>query len=173
MKKEKSNYENLKTMKHGIGSIKALKIVENFLPANQVNGVIHIKQLLTLKESLGNINKPADLFRNIKTISIDYSQEHFLVFYLDTRNVLIDTEVVFKGGLNITVICPKTLFRKALLKKSNSIIVAHNHPSGNLKPSDEDMTTFRDLQKAGELIDVPVLDSIIFNERSFYAMSMR
>ena len=147
--------------------------MRSFSQINPLNEVIHIKQLLTLKESLGNINKPADLFRNIKTISIDYSQEHFLVFYLDTRNVLIDTEVVFKGGLNMTAICPKTLFRKALMKKSNSIIVAHNHPSGNLKPSEEDLTAFSDLQKAGELIDVPVLDSIIFNERSFYAMSMR
>jgi len=60
MKKEKSNYKNLKTMKHGIGSTKAYKIVENFPLANQVNEVIHIKQLLNLKESLGNINKPAD-----------------------------------------------------------------------------------------------------------------
>ncbi len=160
-------------MKHGIGFTKALKIMENFIPANQVSGVIHIKQLLTLKESTGNINKPADLFQNIKSISIDYSQEHFLVFYLDTRNILIDTEVVFKGGLNMTAICPKTLFRKALLKKSNSIIVAHNHPSGNLKPSEEDISTFEGLQKAGELIDVHVLDSIIFNRKEYYSMNMR
>jgi DNA repair protein RadC len=131
-----------------------------------------MKQLLNLKENTGSINSPTDLFGKIKTISIDYSQENFLVFYLDTRKVLIDTEVVFLGGLNSCLICPKTLFRKALVKKSTSIIVAHNHPSGNLKPSEEDISIFDKLQEAGELIAVEVLDSIIFNENSYYAMSI-
>ncbi len=131
-----------------------------------------MKQILILKENKGFTN-PTEVFKNIQKIKIDYSQENFLILCLDTKNKLIYSEVIFKGGLNASLICPKTLFRKALLKNSNSIIIAHNHPSNDLNPSYEDKEVFNRLKDAGEILDLKVLDSIIFNKKEFYSLTDR
>ena len=130
-----------------------------------------MKQLIILKENQSAIKEAKTLFQNIKKIDIDYKQENFIVFYLDTRNKLIDSEVLFKGGLNACVIDLKTIFRKALLNNSCSIIIAHNHPSGDLNPSDEDKEIYLRLKEAGELLTLKCLDSIIFNKNSFFSLN--
>lgn len=129
-----------------------------------------MKELIILDNNDGGINTPRKLFKMINEINIDYNQENFLVFYLDSRNKIINSEILFKGGLNSCLIDVKTLFRKALIHNSNAIIVAHNHPSNNIEPSDEDIEVFEELQKAGKLIQLEVLDSIIFNEKEFYSI---
>ena len=67
------------------------------------------------------------------------------------------------------MICPNTLFRKALLNNSDKIIVAHNHPSGDLTPSGEDVMIFQKLKEGGEVIELKVIDSIIFNKEGYYS----
>ena len=129
-----------------------------------------MKEVLILNEPTGQILEARSLFKATKKINIDYTQENFIVFYLNTKNQVIDAEIVFKGGLNSCIICPKTIFRKALLKNSNSIIIAHNHPSECLEPSDADKDIFRYLKEAGELLLIKVLDSIIFNKKEFYSI---
>ena len=129
-----------------------------------------MKQILILKENKG-FSSALEVFKDIQKINIDYKQENFLILCLDTKNKLIHSEVIFKGGLNACLICPKTLFRTALKYNSDKIIVAHNHPTGDLKPSDEDKQIFKQLQEAGEIIDLKVLDSIIFNEKEFYSLN--
>ena len=126
--------------------------------------------LLTLKETQGAITSASKLFEKIGKINIDYSQENFILFYLDTKNKVIDSEVLFKGGLNSCVIDPKTIFRKALTYNANAVIMAHNHPSGDLNPSYEDIRAFENLRQAGEILLLKFLDSIIFNETQFYTM---
>ena len=128
-----------------------------------------MKQILTLKENKGFTNS-AEVFKSIKKIDIDFKQENFLILCLNTKNKLIHSEVLFKGGLNACLICPKTLFRIALKYNSNSVILAHNHPTEDLTPSYEDTDIFKRLVKAGETIDIKVLDSIIFNEKEFYSL---
>lgn len=110
-----------------------------------------------------------DVFDKIKTIDIDYTQENFLVFYLNTKNKIINEEVLFKGGINACLVCPNTLFRKALLNNSDKIIVAHNHPAGDLTPSGEDIMIFQKLREGGEVIELKVIDSIIFNKEGYYS----
>ena len=129
-----------------------------------------MKQLIQLKEPIGEITNPIDLFNKIKKINIDYEQENLIAFYLNTKNQIINNEVVFKGGLNNCLIDPKTLFRKALLNNAYSIIIAHNHPSGSLKPSPEDIETTDTLKQAGDLISIQLLDQIIFNKKEFYSL---
>lgn len=101
---------------------------------------------------------------------MDYNQENFLVVFLDTKNRAITIEVMFKGGLNACLVDPKIIFKQALLTKANAIIVAHNHPSGDLEPSSEDMEIYKQLKKCGEILQLKVLDSIIFNKKEFYSM---
>ena len=86
-----------------------------------------MKQLLELKEPTGAITSPAELFKKIRRIKIDYAQENFIAVFLDAKNRIIDSEILFKGGLNSCLIDPKTLYRRALLHNAHAIIVAHNH----------------------------------------------
>ena len=129
-----------------------------------------MKQILILKEPLGAITESSSLFNNIKKIDIDYKQENFLLFCLNSKNKVIHSEVIFKGGLNSCIICPKVLFRKALKYNSNSVIIAHNHPSGDLNPSDEDLSIFKKLKDSGDILQLSVLDSIIFNKKEYYSL---
>jgi len=130
-----------------------------------------MKEVIILKESTGVIREARDIFKNIKEMNIDYAQENFIVFFLDSKNKIINAEVLFKGGLNSCLIDPKTIFRIALLHNSNGIIVAHNHPSGDLTPSDEDKNIYESLQMSGEFLDLRCMDSIIFNEKEYYSMN--
>jgi DNA repair protein RadC len=129
-----------------------------------------MKQVFIIHEPIGNIKNSKELFEKIKIINIDYTQENFLVFYLNTKNKIIDSEILFKGGLDCCVVDPKTIFRKALMHNAKNIIIAHNHPSEDLKPSCEDKEIYNRLKEAGEMLALNVLDSIVFNEKEFYSM---
>jgi DNA repair protein RadC len=128
-----------------------------------------MNQVFILKESTSSIKEASDLFKKIKRIKIDYSQENFILFCLNSRNEVVNSKVLFKGGLDCCISDPKTIFREALLNNSCKIIVAHNHPSGNLKPSGEDLENKIILERAGDLISIKVLDFIIFNKKEFYS----
>lgn len=111
-----------------------------------------------------------DVFNKIITIKgIDYEQENFIVFFLDVKNEIIKEEVLFKGGISACLVCTNTIFKKALINNSDKIIIAHNHPSSNLDPSDEDILIFKKLREIGEILNICVLDSIIFNKEGFYS----
>lgn len=130
-----------------------------------------MNQIFILKEAENKINLPSDLFRNIKKIKIDFKQENMLLFCLNTKNQILHSEIIFKGGLNACAVDTKTIYRTALKHNSCSIIMAHNHPSGDLKPSFEDEKVFEIIKKAGEIIDISCIDSIVFNENEFYSMN--
>ena len=128
-----------------------------------------MNQLIVLKENIKGIQGAEDIFKNIKKINIDYKQENFIVFFLDTKNQIIENEVLFKGGLDSCLVCPKTIFRNALKHNASKIIIAHNHPSKDLTPSYEDIDVFKKLKEAGDILQISVLDNIIFNKKEFYA----
>jgi len=130
-----------------------------------------MERVMILKESnIGSINNSSGLFGKIKSFNIDYNQENFIVFFLDSKNRLIKSVNLFKGGLNECIIDPKALFRKALLLNANAVIVSHNHPSGDLNPSEEDINIYDKLKEGGKFIGIKVLDSVIFNKKEFYSM---
>jgi DNA repair protein RadC len=94
-------------------------------------------------------------------------KEHFCVFLLDTQNRIVGKEVISIGTLNASLIHPRETFRTAIRKNSCSIIVVHNHPSGSLEPSPEDMHVTRRLQQAGELLGIELLDHVIVTATAF------
>lgn len=130
-----------------------------------------MNRVIVLKEIDNNIKSPYELFNHIKKIDIDYNQENLLLFTLNTRNQIINVHVLFKGGLNETTIDLRTLFRIALKDNSCNIIIAHNHPSGTLKPSDVDKKVYERIKQAGSIIGLRCLGSVIFNETEYYAMN--
>jgi len=131
-----------------------------------------MKKIYKVKEEGKKIRNADDLFENIKEIDIDYDQENFLVFFLDIRLKVISSEIMFKGGIDECAIDPRTLFRKALINKAVSVILAHNHPSESLSPSDADVEVSKMLIKAGEMINISVIDNVIFNKKEFFKINI-
>jgi DNA repair protein RadC len=88
-------------------------------------------------------------------------QEHFCVFLLDTQNRVVHREIVSTGTLNAGIVHPREVFRSAIAKSAYSIIIDHNHPSGGLEPSSEDLAVTERLTDCGRLIGIELLDHVI------------
>jgi DNA repair protein RadC len=119
------------------------------------------------------IKEPNEAYQEIKLNIKDFGQENIIALFLDTKHKVIKTEVIFKGGLNACLIDPRTFFRIALTANAASFIVAHNHPSGDLEPSNEDIDTFRNLKEAAKILTMPMLDCLIFSEDTFLSFKER
>jgi DNA repair protein RadC len=95
-------------------------------------------------------------------------REIFGLLCLDTRNNLNNASIVAIGNLNTSVVHPREIFRTAILSSSNSIIVFHNHPSGDPSPSKEDIEISKAIKKAGELIGIALLDHVVIGHNGEY-----
>ena len=94
-------------------------------------------------------------------------KERFVVFWLNSANVITGFEVISEGTLNSSVVHPREVFRGAIVATCANIIIAHNHPSGNPDASQEDISITKKLVEAGKIIDISVFDHIIFAEDTF------
>jgi DNA repair protein RadC len=97
----------------------------------------------------------------------DKKQEHFVVLTLDGANRLISNIVVFQGTLNQSLVHPREIFAKAIEDRAANIIVAHNHPSGSVEPSSDDIEITRKLKEAGQLLGIKVLEHIIVSKTEY------
>ncbi len=94
--------------------------------------------------------------------------EEFHSFYLNTKNEVIGMEMISKGTLNASLVHPREVFKGAILANANAIIVAHNHPSGDVQPSTADQSVTKTLVNAGKLLDIQVLDHVIIGSKNGY-----
>ena len=88
-------------------------------------------------------------------------KEHFVVFYLDSRNQEIQREIISVGTLNESLVHPREVFEGAIKNNASSIIIAHNHPSGDLEPSQADVEITKKLIHAGKILDIKILSHVI------------
>jgi DNA repair protein RadC len=100
---------------------------------------------------------------------IDQEKEHVYIIHLNTRSVIKMVELVSLGTLNGTSIHPREVFRRAVSAGSCSIILAHNHPSNEVDPSEEDSKATKLLQESGSILGIEVLDHIVFGFTSFFS----
>ena len=125
-----------------------------------------------LKEGIGIrplISCPAETVPLLTDIA-DKKKEHFLCLYLNARNQVIHKEVISIGSLSASIVHPRELFSVALQHTAASVIIAHNHPSGDPSASREDIELTRRLAKAGEIMGVEVLDHIIVSQNDFASL---
>lgn len=101
----------------------------------------------------------------------DKKQEHFLSITLNGANEVIEQRVVSVGLVNSTQVHPREVFADPLVDRASSIIVAHNHPSGNLEPSTQDIEVTKRLQDVAKLLGIKFLDHIIFASTGFYSFA--
>lgn len=114
------------------------------------------------------INFPADVLPLIQHYA-DRKQEHFLCISLNGSNEVIAVRVISVGLVNKTQAHPREVFADAITDRASTVIVAHNHPSGGVNPSKEDVEITRQLKSAGEILGIKLLDHIIFNNKGYHS----
>ena len=120
-----------------------------------------------LRESLereGPLSNPNDAKRFLLMCMRDYAKEVFACLFLDTKNRVIEFEELFVGSLHNAEVHPREVVKQALKHNANSVILAHNHPSGDCKPSQSDIEITHTLRDALLLIDIKVLDHLIIGD---------
>ncbi len=147
---------------HGIGTVKALELIA----AIELGRRVYYEKRIDYKVELNNPQKIYDYF---KYIINDVKQEYFYCLYLDNKKILIDKKLLFMGTLNMSVVHPREIFKNAYLLSASSIICIHNHPSGNPKPSKEDIELTNLLVKVGNILGIIINDHIIIGKDNFYS----
>ena len=117
----------------------------------------------------------ATVFQDLLSLEdrIDRDKEHYYVMHVNARQQVHLVELVAIGTLNHAAVHPRETFRRAVIEGSYSIIIAHNHPTGDVTPSGGDITTTRKLHDAGELLQIPLLDHIVFTAQNRRFFSFR
>ncbi len=112
-----------------------------------------------------------DAYDAIAPLLMDLPHEEFWILLLNRANAITGRSAISKGGVSGTVVDAKLVFKKALDALASAVILCHNHPSGNLKPSQADIDLTRKLRKAGESLDIGVLDHLIVTGHGYYSFS--
>ena len=97
-------------------------------------------------------------------------KEHLIGLFLDSRMKVIKKETIFTGSLNSSVIHPRDIFKKALDESAAAVIIAHNHPSGDPSPSEEDIQSSIEMKKAGDMLGIQFLDHIIIGDNKYFSL---
>jgi DNA repair protein RadC len=149
----------------GISDVKACQILACIELANRIHSFE--------KPTNVTITTSHDVFDLIGPRLRFSKKETFTGLYLDTRNCLIKEEVISLGNLNTSVVHPREIFNIAIRELANSVIIVHNHPSGNPEPSKDDIDITRILVRAGQLIGIPIIDHIIIGDKNYLSMADR
>ena len=112
-----------------------------------------------------------DVAEYLRAMLKDYSYEVFAVLFLNKANKINHYEVMSRGGIDGTVVDPKIILKKALEETATSLILCHNHPSGNLNPSNADKVLTKKITEAAALLDIKVIDHIIVSEMGYYSFA--
>lgn len=116
------------------------------------------------------IQCPAKVGEFLRLYIGNKTRENFAVLHLNTRNEIVDQEILYIGTVNTSLVRIAEVFQHAVQRDSVAIIVGHNHPSGTTTPSPEDITLTRRLVDAGKLLEVDILDHIVVTRDSYYSM---
>ncbi|MBI2430000.1 MAG: DNA repair protein RadC [Ignavibacteriales bacterium] len=149
----------------GIGKVKAIVLAAAFEIARRLAS--------TSKEERTPIRTPEDVAKRYIAELRDLKQEVFMVVCLSSSNRIIQERTITKGLLNSSLTHPREVFREAILENAASVILLHNHPSGNLEPSREDIQITKQLVEAGKIIGISVQDHIIIGGDNFTSMMER
>ena len=147
----------------GIGEAKAVAIVASLELGRR-------RQLSEVK-TRPQIRSSRDAYQLLGPLVQDLKHEEFWILLLNRSNRVVAREQISRGGVSGTVVDAKVIFKKAIDALASSIILCHNHPSGNLQPSRSDLDITRKLKQAGENLEIAVLDHLIISELGFYSFA--
>ncbi len=148
---------------HGIGLAKAVAIVS----AMELGRRRAIKESPTPRKISGS----NDIYQLMKPFLLDKRIESFWVVYLNRAHRVLQIKMISQGGVSGTLVDPKLIFKFALDLLASSMVLVHNHPSGQLKPSTADQALTQKLKSAGQTLEIPVLDHIIFTNSGYFSFA--
>ncbi len=163
-----SNISNLKECSinylldiKGIGITKACEI----LSAIELG-----KRIYLFNEAKFKLTSPKEVYDYIRYYITDLKQEYFYCIYLNNKNEVIERRLLFMGTVNRSIVHPREVFKFAYLSSASGIICVHNHPSGDVIPSREDIDLTKGLIEIGRIQAIPILDHIIVSKDKYYSM---
>ncbi|HOV11997.1 MAG TPA: DNA repair protein RadC [Bacteroidales bacterium] len=147
----------------GVGEAKALSIIA----ALELGKRCRVSEVAVKEKISGS----RDVFEYFQNNLADNQYEEFWVLFLNRANKILKKNIISQGGIAGTVADPKKIFKAALENNASSMILCHNHPSGNIKPSEADIKLTRKLKDAGTLMDISVLDHIIIGDNTYFSFA--
>jgi DNA repair protein RadC len=146
----------------GIGDAKAMQIIALFELSKRVNQSKNLKKIIRIESAQDVFNYFVDELK-------DKKKEHFYVLSLDSKNQIITHSLISIGSLDASLIHPREIFKEAIKNSAASIVLVHNHPSGDPTPSEQDNEVTQLLINSGDMLDIKVIDHIIIGKNKFYS----
>lgn len=130
--------------------------------------------IIKMQDRKRKVTSPADIHRLLHTYfktvdAVDRDKEHFFCFQLDTRSKVKVMELISLGIVNASLVHAREVFTRAVLYRSTQVIIAHNHPSACVDPSDTDVAITRKLVEAGQIIGIELIDHIIYTPATYFS----
>ncbi len=155
---------NINTFKdiNGLGKVKTIELMAS----------IELGKRIFLKKDYKKriiYNNPDIIYSNNLYLFKDKKQEYFYTLYLDSKNNLIERKLLFMGTVNRSIVHPREIFKEAYLTSASKIICMHNHPSGDIKPSSEDIRLTKALIEIGKLQGIELIDHLIIGDDKYYS----
>lgn len=147
----------------GIGEAKAISIVAAL--------ELGRRRKETDVKKRDKITTSKDVFDIMRTGMLDLPHEEFWILLLNRANDVIKKEMISRGGVSGTVVDTKIIFKSAVENYASSLIICHNHPSGNLKPSEADIRITKTIKEAGKIMEVPLVDHLIVTDASYFSFA--
>lgn len=180
--KDKSAKDLANMILSKINNITELKDMNYYMLSN-IKGIGPSKacKILSLIELSKRMNKKIDTLINVKAtnskVIFEYfkdklsleKQEYFYCLYLDNQKKIIKNKLLYIGTINQTLIHPRDIFKEAYLSSASAIICVHNHPSGNIFPSKEDIMMTTGLKEVGQIMGINVVDHLIIGNNNYYS----
>jgi len=149
----------------GVGLAKAAQIKAAF--------ELGRRQELEPEQKDYDIKNPQSVVKAIRSSIKDKAKEHFKLILLDNRNKIIDISTISIGTLNASLVHPREIFKEAIIHNSASVVLAHNHPSGDPEPSEEDIKITERLVESGKILGIEVIDHIVIGKTNFASFKER
>src|SRR3989344_3881489 len=147
----------------GIGLAKASKLIAAFELSKRVSSGKICEKI---------VKNPSDIASHYIEKLKDLKKEHFIAVFLDSKNKVIKDEVISIGTLNSSLVHPREVFKEAIKCSANSVILVHNHPSGNVEPSDEDYRVNKVLVETENLVGIKILDHLIIGNKNYLSLGV-
>ncbi|PQL91222.1 DNA repair protein RadC [Apibacter sp. wkB309] len=148
---------------NGVGKVKAIEIITS----------LEIGRRKSLQQALKKekISSSKDAYNILQPIIGDLMIEEFWVIYLSRSNKILSKEKISQGGITGTMVDNRLIFKHAIELNAVSLIISHNHPSGNIQPSNSDIQITHEIKKAGNLLNIILVDHLIVTQTSFFSFA--
>lgn len=146
----------------GIGTAKAVEILSAFELGKRLYLQVEHQDRFSLRTA-------EDIYQYMRYVFYGKKQEYFYCLYLNPRSEVIERRLLFMGTINRSVVHPREIFKYAYLNSANSIVCVHNHPSGSISPSKEDIRLTEALVELGRVNAIPIVDHVIVGNSTYYS----